>query len=190
MRKALNDTETAQSVTFSMITTDSGRKLTVDFAIVRGKGCEGTMTENGQGSFKVVYDGKTTWFDGDKQFWQANYPSAASALTGKYVKASTNTLTNAFAPFCGLKKLLAGFGTPPDGAPETHTTMNGGPAIEIKDTGDKAAIYLSDVPQPVVLKVTDPGSGGGTMTFTRYDATAALTYPPASDVVDGSQYGL
>jgi hypothetical protein len=73
---------------------------------------------------------------------------------------------------------------------ESHTTVNGQPAIGLKDTGDSAALYVSDSARPMILKVYDPGSGGGNMNFSNYGSTPALSYPPSSEVVDGSQYGL
>lgn len=173
-----------------MNTIISGHKTTVDFTIIYGKGCEGTMSESGQGSFKGVYNGKTAWVDGSKLFWQTSLPAAASVLAGKYIKTTSKQLTDAVTSFCDLKTLLGGGGIPPGGMIESHTTIDGKPVVELKDTGDQAGMYISDTRRPAILKVVDPGSGGGTMTFTRYDATAALTYPPASDVINGSQYGL
>lgn len=191
--KAMKGTQTAPSVVMRMATTDSGRKLALDFTIIRGKGCQGTMAEAGQGTAKVVYDGKTGWLNGDKKFWVSNGgndPAVLSILAGKYVKTTDKTFTGSFTQFCDLKQLLSGFSGGADGMPESHATVNGQPAIELKDTGDKAAVYVSDTASPVLLEVYDPTTGGSTMYFGEYGAATALTIPPASEVVDGSKYGF
>ena len=192
--KALANTQAATSLDLHMVTTDSGRKLTIDFTIIHGKGCQGTMAEAGQGSAKIVYDGKTGWLEGDKAFWVSNGgndPAVLSALAGKYLKTTDKSFTQSFTQFCDLTHLLRGFtGGDNDGMPESHTTMDGQPAIELKDTGDKAVMYVSDRAQPVFLEIDDPSSDGGDIHLSDYGAVSALTLPPASRVVDGKKYGL
>jgi hypothetical protein len=191
--KAVADTKAATSLDLQMVGTDSGRKLTINFTLVRGRGCQGTMAEAGQGSVKVVYDGKTGWLEGDKAFWVSNGgndPGVLSALVGKYLKTTSASFTQPFTKFCHLTQLLGTFTAGSDGMPESHTTIDGQPAIEMNDTGDKAFIAVSDTAQPVILEVDDPSSGGGNIEFGSYGAVSALTLPPASQVVDGSAYGL
>jgi hypothetical protein len=192
--KALTNTKQASSVRIHVTGTDSGRKLTVDYTIVRGQGCQGTLAETGQGSAMIVYDGKALWVKGDKAFWVSsggNDPAVLSIVLGKYIKITDKkSFTGIFTPFCDLKQLLSHFPADAPDLPLTHTTIGGQPAVELKDIGDPAAMYVSDTATPTVLRVSVPGSGGGDMRFSEYGATTALTYPPAGKVLDGSKYGI
>lgn len=191
--RAVTNTRTAASVRVRVTGTDSGRKLTADVTVVRGRGCQGTFAESGQGSAKIIYDRDAVWLNGDRQFWVSNGgndPAVLSLFLGKYIKSTDEkSFAGPFTQFCDLKSLLAGFPADVPDLPLTHTTVDGQPAVELKDTADAAALYLSDSARPVVLRATDPGSGSD-IRFTGYGATRALTYPPARQVLDGGKYGI
>jgi hypothetical protein len=90
---------------------------------------------------------------------------------------------------CDLSTLLGGFANT-SGAPKpTRSTLNGQSVLEIKDSGDSAAGYISDSPTPELLQVNDPADGIN-LVFSDYGVPVSLTPPPASQVLDGSKYGF
>lgn len=193
LNKALADTKTAPSLSIHLVGSDSGSKLTIDSTIISGTGCQGTMAESGQGSFKFIDNGKTGWINADAAFWKANGggdPAVLSMFVGKYLKTNDKSLTGTFTQFCDLTQLLSGFSGPAAGMPQSQATLNGQPAIKLSDTGDKAVLYVSDTAKPVLLKLNDPSPGGETIDFSGYGAGTQLTLPPSSQVVNGDKYGM
>jgi hypothetical protein len=191
--RALADTKAAPVVRITGTGSDSGQTLTLDVTLVRGKGCQGTISEGTAGSFRLVYNGTTVWVLPDSKFYQSNgVPAAAQAiLDGKYLQVkSTDTGLGAIANLCSVSSLLGGFGTKPTGLViSTPVTFDDMPAVKLSDIFDSAYVYVSYTARPVLLRLTDPTSGGGKLDFS-YNSTATITPPPASEVIDGSKYGF
>lgn len=190
--QAVTGTEAASSVRIHGQTSDSGQTLSVDLTIVKGKGCQGTLSEGSVGSFKLVYTGGTVWVLPDSQFYQANkVPAAAQAiLDGKYleVKSTTNGI-GSIANLCTMSTLLGQLTKDAGPAKGVKTTLNGQPAVKITDNTGSGYAYVTDTAPPQFLQVTKPGASGGTVNFS-YGTTTTITTPPASQVIDGSKYGF
>lgn len=61
----------------------------------------------------------------------------------------------------------------------------------IKDTADSSVMYISDTTTPEVLRISgESGTDGGHLDFSGYGATAAISAPPASQTVNGAQFGF
>lgn len=192
--RALTDTEDAPGVSIAGTISDSGQTFTLDLTLLRGKGCEGTMAELKQGSFRLIANSTTVWILPDEQFYKSVGSTDAATLAilkGKYLKfkANTNGLA-ALASLCSLHSLLGGFGAVPAGLSKSATTINGQRAVKLSDTGDSAYIVVSDAGKPELLRMDQPGSGGGYLNFSYGATAAAITPPPASEVLDGSKYGF
>jgi hypothetical protein len=191
-KQAVTGTEAASSVRITGTGSGSGQTFSIDLTLVKGKGCQGSLSESGVGSFKLVYDGSTVWVLPDPQFYQANnVPAAAQAiLDGKYleVKSTANGI-GSLADLCTISNLLGQFTTDAGSAKGVKTTVNGQPAVKITDNTGTGFAYVTDTAPPQLLQVTKPGSGGGTINFS-YGTATTITPPPASEVIDGSKYGF
>jgi hypothetical protein len=60
----------------------------------------------------------------------------------------------------------------------TETSLDGTPALELKDSGGTAYVTISAKPE--FLELDSPGTG--VLTFSSYDAPAVITTPPASQM--------
>jgi hypothetical protein len=191
--QAVTGTEAAPSVRIMGTGSNSGQAFAIDLTLVKGKGCQGSLSEGSAGSFKLVYDGSTVWVLPDSKFYQASgVPTAArTILDGKYlkVKATTGNGIGSLAQICTISKLLAQFSVDAGSAKGTKTTVNGQPAVKITDKTGTGFAYVTDATPPELLQITKPGSSGGTISFS-YGTTATIAPPPASQVIDGSKYGF
>jgi hypothetical protein len=194
-KKAVANLKQASSVHFTGRMKDSGSTLTMDVTLVSGKGCAGTMTE-GKGSFKLKFIGTTVWLNADRAFWTANGgndPTVSAKVSNKWIKTSKSSeIGSTMSDLCNLNKLLFQDTGDLSGMRKGGTsTVNGQPALQLKDTGDSATMEVSETADPRLLSMTDPGSSdGGTFTFTDYNAPVSLTPPPASETIDGKLLGL
>lgn len=189
--KVVADGKAAADVRISGTVTDSGTTISMDLGLVHGHGCTGTMAIKGKGSFKLTYISKQLWVKPDKAFYEgvgAQGP-ALNVLIGKWLKVSETSGLKDFATFCDLSSLLSSFGNTSGMPRPNHATLDGQPVLELKDTGDNAAGYVSDTSTPELVKLTAP-SNGGNLTFSGYGVPVALTPPPARMVIDGSRYGF
>lgn len=190
--QAVTGTEAASSVRIHGQTSDSGQTLSVDLTIVKGKGCQGTLSEGSVGSFKLVYTGGTVWVLPDSQFYQASkVPAAVQAiLDGKYleVKSTANGI-GSIANLCTMSTLLGQLTKDAGTTKGVKTTLNGQPAVKITDNTGAGYAYVTDTAPPRWLQITKPGASGGSLSFS-YGTTSTITTPPASQVIDGSKYGF
>lgn len=189
LNEAIADTKAAPSARVKVAVNSSGSKLSLDFTIIRGQGCQGVMTQ--QGTARTIYDGKTGWIDGDANFWKANGggdPRVVSLFAGKYLKTTDKEFLSDFTAFCDLGHMLSSLpSAPPGNEPESRTTVDGQPAIEFKDpTG---SVVVSDSARPLLLGGTDV-KDATTVSLGDYGAATRLTLPPPGDVIDGSKYGV
>jgi hypothetical protein len=190
--KAVSGTEVAPSVRVSGSGLDSGVMISIDLTEERGKGCEGTIGEGNKGSLRMIDNGSTLWIFPDSKFYQANGAPAAVAtlLEGKYLKLSPSTGGLAsLSDLCSVSKLLSQFTVDAGTAKGVVTTVDGQTAVKISDKTGSGHAYVTDTAAPELLRIQKPGSGGGQIDFS-YPAPAAITPPPASEVIDGSKYGF
>ncbi len=191
--KAVADTENASAVRVTGSGTTSGHAITVDLTELKGKGCEGTISEATLGSFKVVYNGVTIWMLPDAQFYKSNNVPAAvvALLSGKYIQAKANTAgLSSLAQVCSLSGLLGSINKDASISKGTRTTYNGQPAVKITDNTGTGYAYVSDTSTPELLTIDKPGSGGGQLNFVYSGLPSAITLPSASQTIDGSKYGF
>lgn len=192
--QAIKDTESAPVVRIQGTVTESGKAYTLNLSMTAGRGCAGTLTSAGSGTFTMISDGTNLWLKPDTAFWRATGAGQATltALESKYLVAKlSDSRVGAMAAMCSVKKLLSKVNLDhADG--ETRglpTVIAGRRALEISDTADPAYGYVSDVAQPELLQVTYPGKGGTQVNFAYPGTPPAITPPPASETIDGSQYG-
>ena len=167
--EATDNTIAAQSFTIAGGTSAS---LFVDLTIVRGLGCSGTIYQ-GTTTSKLIWVGQTVyehtsgmptneWMEG---------PSSASAVQG-------------LIDLCNPSSLLAPLTeTGITSATRSVTVYHGQPALALtlpgtqQDPSQTGSIVVTDTQEPLLLDISEPGSGA--FAFTGYGATKTIT-PPAS----------
>jgi len=172
----------------------SGQSIAMDLSLGT-QGCTGTMGIKGQGSFVLLKIGQTLWIKPNDAFWKHAAGDAGSALgdlvSGKYIKPSAKDSGLAsIGALCDPAKFAKSFGGDMTGMVKgATTTIAGQPALQIKDTADSANAYVTVSAQPEFLRLAGGGSDGQ-LDFTQYNAPLHLSPPPASQVLDGAQYGF
>jgi hypothetical protein len=190
--KAITDLKVASSVRVTGDVSSGGQTFDVDLTLVRAQGCDGTLAQHGTGSFQILSIGTLLWIKPDAQFWQnagGNDPAVLKIVSGKYLKVKTTSQFGSFRDFCDTNQFAGSFGNHPTGLTEGKTaTIAGQSALQIKDTGDAAYIYVSDTAKPQILQIADGSTGH--LGFSEYNSPATLSAPPRRDTLSGAKYGL
>jgi hypothetical protein len=159
-------------------TVNQGQPITVDLQLANGRGGRGTMSLGGV-SFQIVSIGSTAYFSGGQAFWQRFAgPAAAQLLQGRWLKAPTAGNLGSLAKLTDMKalfgSLLSTHGTLTKGS---TTTVNGTKAIGLSDATQGGTLYIATTGQPYPLRIAKGGTGGGQLTFDRFNASVSLTAP-------------
>jgi hypothetical protein len=166
--EATADTIAAQSFTVSGGTSAN---FSVDLTIVRGVGCSGTIVQGGT-KWNLIWDGKTV------------YAHTASMPANQWMKGSSSEANiQGLIDLCQPSSLLAPLNASGiSSATRSVTVYDGQPALTLtlpgtgQDNGQSGSIVVTDMQAPLLLNISEPGSGN--FTFTRYGATKTIT-PPA-----------
>lgn len=199
-QQATANTAAARYVRVLGTISDSGQKIVLDLTLVAGVGCRGTLTEPGQGSLLMISKGKTVWIQPDAEFLRTQpglgkNQAFIQMLSGKYLEDQAGgTGLGSLASMCSLPGLLSGAAqkSSDDGSDTRAGTavIDGQRALKITNAKVHSYGYVSDTAKPEVLQLVAPGASGGSISFTYYTTAPTITAPPASEVVDGSQYGF
>jgi len=126
-------------------------------------------------------------------FTSAGLPASEfSDVSGKYIKLASNSDLASFAQLCDPSTLSAAFAKQDTGFVKAGTaTINGQQALAFKQpkNASNGTVYVSDSATPQILRIAGP-AGQGSIDFSDYNASATITAPPASQVIDGSKFGL
>jgi hypothetical protein len=126
-------------------------------------------------------------------FTSAGLPASEfSSVSGKYIKLASNSDLASFAQLCDPSTLSTAFSKQDTGFVKVGTaTINGQPALAFKQpkNASNGTVYVSDAATPQILRIAGP-AGQGSIDFSDYNASATITAPPASQVIDGSKFGL
>jgi hypothetical protein len=195
--RAFTNTQNAASVRVagSAVNTGSGgQRVTFNLTLVKSAGCSGTIALSKTQTFKIVETGGYVWLLPSAAFYQSLKlsKSAQALVQDKYIKVkTTDSQITDLTKVCSFNGL---FGSLPKPSGTTFkalpTNYNGQPAFAVTQAGKPGTAVISNSATPVVLRLTDPGSAGGTILFTDYDATTKITPPSAGESIDGGQLGL
>jgi len=193
--KAEADLRAASSVRMTGSGTNAGTAFNVALDLAPGKGCDGTISTAGTGSFDIVVIGTKVWIKPDNAFWQKEGGSDAIALQllqGKYLEDSTtSTGLGSLSSLCDLTKTLSDTtGDVTTAVKGPDTMFDGQKALTLLDPSKGGTMTVSDAAVPEVLQIHKVGSDAGTLNLTDFNAPVTLTPPPASETIDGSKYGL
>ena len=198
-KQSQTDTLAAPYVGVTGTASDSGHRVSFDLTMVADRGCRGSVTEQGLGSFTLISDGKTVWVKPDAAFYRSmaagdpQVTQAESLLAGKYLEDPAGTGLGSLASTCSLRGMLGDSqsATGGDSFTKAGTAVIGGQrALKFASTRDHGDVYVSDTPKPDVLRIATAEQGGASLSFTYYGTAPAITPPPASEVLDGRQYGF
>jgi hypothetical protein len=164
--QATANTIAAQSFTISGGTSTS---LSVDLTIVRGLGCSGTIVEDTT-KWKFVWIGKNV------------YARTSRMPANEWMKGtSSESNLQGLIDLCEPSSLLAPLTTSvANSATRSVTVYDGQPALSLTLTAtgqDNGSIIVTDTQTPVLLDISEPGSGK--FTFTGYGAAKTIA-PPAT----------
>jgi hypothetical protein len=188
--KAFSALKTAPSLKMSGSVTQSGQDIGLDVTVVKGQGCAGTVSLAGKGSLQIISLNSKLWLQPSDQFYKAYGATAAlPQLSGKWLTVAKSSDLASIGKLCTLTD-LAGTIKPdqPGLAKATGPVISGQPTVKITQSGENGSMYVSAAATPEVLRLTVPGTGD--LEFSGYDAQPAITPPPASATVDGSQFGF
>jgi hypothetical protein len=165
---ATENTIAAQSFTMSGGTSAS---LSVDLTIVRGLGCSGTIVE-GTTKWKLIWIGKTV------------YANSSQMPANEWMKGASNASDiQGLIDLCMPRSLLEALSVSVvNSATRSVTTYDGQPAVALtlpstdQDNSQAGSIIVSDAQTPVLLDISEPGTGK--FTFTGYGAAKTIA-PPA-----------
>jgi len=167
--EATANTIAAQSFTIAGGTSAS---LFVDLTIVRGLGCSGTIVQ-GTTTSKLIWIGKTV------------YEHTSGMPANEWLRgASTASDIQGLIALCNPSSLLAPLSAiGVSSATRSVTVYHGQPAVALtlpgtqQDPSLTGSIVVTDTQTPVLLDISEPGSGA--FAFTGYGATKTIA-PPAS----------
>jgi hypothetical protein len=182
--KAINGVQ-AVHVSGSMVS--GSAPITLDLNLVSGKGAKGQMSQNGK-SFQLMSDGQWVYINAGPAFWrQIGGTAAAQLLQGKWLKAPANSGNFAsLAQLTDVHKLLSTL-VDNHGAQLTKgsaTTVHGQKVIAVRDTTNHGTLYVATTGKAYPVQVSKSGTGGGSITFDRFNESVSLT--PPSNAIDVS----
>lgn len=192
-KKSVQDAMTA-ATSFHMVgnaTDDSGKPVQFDIHFGTNKAA-GSVMQSGVTIEVINPGGPSVYFKAPDALWQQEGGAAAVALFhGKWVKVPTNDqrftdLTKSFNKDAFVSQMMSDTGSPSSSDLEKvgPDTVDGTPATKYRSASDHAELYVAANGAPVILKIVDPSSSGGMLTFSEYGKTYPFTPPPASETVD------
>jgi hypothetical protein len=203
VQKAVNDLKAATSLQISGSVVSSGTNIKIDVTDVAAQGCQGTFalassaSSTGtalSGTADLIEVDSTVYMKLDESFFKnLSLPSSLfSEVTGKYIKVTSKSELASFAQLCDASTLASSFDKEVTGFVKDGTATIDGQATEAFKQPTHAGsgiVYISQSATPEIVRLQGPANQGQ-INFTNYNAPATITAPPASEVIDGSKFGL
>jgi hypothetical protein len=172
-------------------TDDSGKPIQFDIHFGRHQAA-GSILQEGMKIELINPGGQSVYFKAPDSLWQQQGGAAAVALFhGKWVKVPADDqrftdLTKSFDKDAFVSQMMSGSSSSSDSDLQKvgPATVNGTPATKYRAESDHTELYLAANGAPVILKIVDPSSSGGTLMFSEYDKAYSVTPPPDSQTVD------
>jgi hypothetical protein len=156
-----------------------GTSITLDLAIVKGRGGSGTMSEQGL-KFQLVRLGDLAYIKGSDAFYKKFAgASVAALLHDKWLEGSATTGNlAALTSLTDIGKVFAGVLNSHDTLKNLGaTTYKGQKAVAIKDVTKGGTLYVAATGTPYPLAIVGSGSSNGTISFSEWGKAATLTAP-------------
>jgi len=178
----------ARSVHVSGSIVSGGTPITLDMNLLAGKGAHGRLSESGL-SFELIQIGKTVYIKGSPAFYKhIGGSAAAQLLEGKWLKApATSSDFASLGQLTDLQQLvnqtLSNHGS--SLTKTGTTTIAGQKVVGITDKSRGGTLYIAATGQPYPIQLTKSGSGGGKITFDRWNGPVSLVAP--ANAIDVAQ---
>jgi hypothetical protein len=175
--KAATDTATSVHVAGSIVSDKS--PITLDMSLLAGKGGRGQLSENGL-AFELIQVGGTVYIKGSSAFYKhIGGSAAAQLLEGKWLKApSSDSNFASLGQLTDLRQLvdqtLANHGSLKRSG---TTTVNGQKVVGVTDTSKGGTLYIAATGKPYPIEISKDGSGGGKITFDRWNGDVTIAAP-------------
>ena len=203
VQKSVADLKAASSVRITGKVVSSGQNIAVNLTDVAAQGCQGTIglaaaatstSKAVAGTADIIEVDSTVYMKLSESFFtSAGLPASDfSGVSGKYIKLASGSDLASFAQLCNPSTLSTAFSKQDTGFVSAGTTtINGQPALAFKQPKNPSngTVYVSQTATPQIVRIAGP-AGQGSIDFTDYNAHVTITAPPASEVVDGSKFGL
>lgn len=183
--KVASDAATTVHVSGSIVS--DGSPITLDMNLLAGKGGRGQLSESGL-AFELIQVGKTVYIKGSPAFYKhIGGTAAAQLLDGKWLKAPASDSDFAsLSQLTDLRQLvdqtLASHGSLTKAG---TSTIAGQKVVGITDKTKGGTLYIAATGQPYPVEITKAGSGGGKITFDRWNKTVTLSAP--ANAIDVAQ---
>jgi hypothetical protein len=187
--EALKTAESAKSVHLSGTVASSGTHVGLDMEILKGTGAKGTISE-GTLTLQLIRAGENLYLKGNSEFFEHfGGPEAAKLLQGKWLKAPANSSElESLGELTDMHKLLSSIGNEHGALAKGGTsTIEGTNVIAVNDTEKGGTLYVATTGKPYPIQLSKTGSGGGKVSFTRWDEDVSISAPPASETIDLSK---
>lgn len=158
---------------------ESGIPVSLDLRLDRSRGGEGTVSENGL-SFRLIAVGHNLYILGSPAFWNHfGGAGAAKLFHNKWLKVPDSGQFATLGALTSIPhlfgKLLSSHGKL---ARVGRTTLEGQPAVAVRDTTAGGTLYVAATGQPYPLQIVKAGHNGGHVRFSGFNQPVALQ-PPA-----------
>jgi hypothetical protein len=183
--KTASDKATSVHVSGSIVSEKS--PITLDMNLLAGKGGRGKLSESGL-PFELIQVGGSVYIKGSAAFYKhIGGSAAAQLLQGKWLKAPSSDANFAsLSQLTDLRQLVDQTLTSHGSLKKTATTtINGQKVIGVTDTTKGGTLYIATTGKPYPIEISKGGSGGGKITFDRWNSTVTLAAP--ANAIDVAQ---
>lgn len=184
---ALGAIDAAKSAHISGSVVSANSPITLNLALVSGKGGRGAMSEGGLG-FQIIVINKEVYINGSPAFWRHfGGATAAQVFKGKWLKAPARGQFGSLAQLSDLHALLGTVLSTHGALTKTGTTtINGQSAVGIRDTTNGGTLYVATTGQPYPIEILKGGTQGGRIVLNGFNDPVSLTAP--ADAIDISKF--
>jgi hypothetical protein len=181
----------AASVHIAGSIVNEGKPITLDMEILASKGGKGQITLEGF-PIRLIQVGGAVYISASSDFYKHVAGSAAAQLLqGKWLRASVSSASFAsLASLTNISKLIdSTLGSHGKLASAPTKTINGQKAVGVRDTSRGGTLYVAATGTPYPLEIVKSGSGGGKITFDRWNKSVTLTAPTGAININQLQGG-
>jgi hypothetical protein len=179
--------DAASTVHVSGSIVSNGSPITLDMSLLAGKGGRGQLSENGL-AFELIQTGGTVYIKGSAAFYKhIGGTAAAQLLQGKWLKAPASSREFAsLSQLTDLRQLvdqtLANHGSL---SKADTRTIAGQTVVGVTDKTKGGTLYIATTGKPYPIQISKSGSGGGTITFDRWNKPVTVAAP--ANAIDVAQ---
>jgi hypothetical protein len=162
-----------------------------DVELLAGRGARGTVTLSGA-SFQLIEIDGTFYLQGSPAFYERIGGSAAAKLLeGKWLKApAAGEKFRPLTRLTDLRSLVASaLAEHSDVKAVGARTVDGRQVVGVSDLQRHETIYVATSGKPYPIEIAKSGSGGGRITFDRWDAPVTLSPPERAIDISKLQAG-